>query len=78
MVGQEHAKKSHVCSSLTIITREIASDVQDGVEIEKSNMLIDRTDRKRQDYLVKTLARLLDDAARHHGCNFPDRSRLYR
>lgn len=40
--------------------KRIASDVQDGVEIEKSNMLMIGPTGSGKTYLVKTLARLLD------------------
>ena len=59
VVGQEHAKK---VMSVAVYNhyKRIASDVQDGVEIEKSNMLMIGPTGSGKTYLVKTLARLLD------------------
>lgn len=59
VVGQEHAKK---VMSVAVYNhyKRIASDVQDGVEIEKSNMLMIGPTGCGKTYLVKTLARLLD------------------
>lgn len=58
VVGQEHAKK---VMSVAVYNhyKRIASDVQDGVEIEKSNMLMIGPTGSGKTYLVKTLARLL-------------------
>ena len=57
VVGQEHAKK---VMSVAVYNhyKRIASDVQDGVEIEKSNMLMIGPTGSGKTYLVKTLARL--------------------
>ena len=59
VVGQEHAKK---VMSVAVYNhyKRIASDVQDGVEIEKSNMLMLGPTGSGKTYLVKTLASLLD------------------
>lgn len=59
VVGQEHAKK---VMSVAVYNhyKRIMSDVQDGVEIEKSNMLMIGPTGCGKTYLVKTLARLLD------------------
>ena len=59
VVGQEHAKK---VMSVAVYNhyKRIASDVQDGVEIEKSNMLMIGPTGSGKTYLVKTLAKLLD------------------
>ena len=59
VVGQEHAKK---VMSVAVYNhyKRIASDVQDGVEIEKSNMLMIGPTGSGKTYLVKILARLLD------------------
>ena len=59
VVGQEHAKK---VMSVAVYNhyKRIASDIQDGVEIEKSNMLMIGPTGCGKTYLVKTLARLLD------------------
>lgn len=48
--------------------KRIASDVQDGVEIENPTCHTIGPTGSGKTYLVKTLARLLD-AARHHGRN---------
>lgn len=59
VIGQEHAKK---VMSVAVYNhyKRIASDVQDGVEIEKSNMLMIGPTGCGKTYLVKTLAKLLD------------------
>ena len=59
VVGQEHAKK---VMSVAVYNhyKRIASDTQDGVEIEKSNMLMIGPTGCGKTYLVKTLAKLLD------------------
>lgn len=59
VVGQEHAKK---VMSVAVYNhyKRIMSDVNDGVEIEKSNMLMIGPTGCGKTYLVKTLARLLD------------------
>ncbi len=59
VVGQEHAKK---VMSVAVYNhyKRVMSDVEDGVEIEKSNMLMIGPTGCGKTYLVKTLARLLD------------------
>ena len=59
VVGQEHAKK---VMSVAVYNhyKRVMSDDQDGVEIEKSNMLMIGLTGSGKTYLVKTLARLLD------------------
>ena len=59
VIGQEEAK---IALSVAVYNhyKRIASDVQDGVEIEKSNMLMIGPTGSGKTYLVQTLARLLD------------------
>lgn len=59
VVGQEHAKK---VMSVAVYNhyKRIMSNTDDGVEIEKSNMLMVGPTGSGKTYLVKTLARLLD------------------
>lgn len=59
VVGQEHAKK---VMSVAVYNhyKRVMSDTQDGIEIEKSNMLMIGPTGCGKTYLVKTLARLLD------------------
>ena len=59
VVGQEYAKK---VMSVAVYNhyKRIASDNKDGVEIEKSNMLMIGPTGSGKTYLVKTLAKLLD------------------
>lgn len=59
VVGQEQAKK---VMSVAVYNhyKRVMSDDQDGVEIEKSNMLMIGPTGSGKTYLVKTLARLLD------------------
>ena len=59
VVGQEHAKK---VMSVAVYNhyKRITADEKDGVEIEKSNMLMIGPTGCGKTYLVKTLARLLD------------------
>ncbi len=59
VVGQEHAKK---VMSVAVYNhyKRVMSDQKDGVEIEKSNMLMVGPTGCGKTYLVKTLARLLD------------------
>ena len=59
IVGQEHAKKVMSVGVYNHYKR-VASDDTDGVEIEKSNMLMIGPTGCGKTYLVKTLARLLD------------------
>ena len=59
VVGQEYAKK---VMSVAVYNhyKRVASDPSDGVEIEKSNMLMIGPTGCGKTYLVKTLAKLLD------------------
>lgn len=59
IVGQEHAKK---VMSVAVYNhyKRVASDTTDGVEIEKSNMLMIGPTGSGKTYMVKTLAKLLD------------------
>lgn len=59
VVGQEHAKK---VMSVAVYNhyKRVMSNVDDGVEIEKSNMLMIGPTGCGKTYLVKTLAKLLD------------------
>ncbi len=59
VVGQEYAKK---VMSVAVYNhyKRISSDTKDGIEIEKSNMLMIGPTGCGKTYLVKTLARLLD------------------
>ena len=59
VVGQKHAKK---VMSVAVYNhyKRVMSDTNDGVEIEKSNMLMVGPTGSGKTYLVKTLARLLD------------------
>ena len=59
VVGQEHAKKAMSVAVYNHYKR-VMSDTNDGVEIEKSNMLMVGPTGSGKTYLVKTLARLLD------------------
>ena len=67
VVGQEHAKKvmsvavyNHYKAQEENTTAKQASNKYDGVEIEKSNMLMIGPTGSGKTYLVKTLAKLLD------------------
>ena len=60
VVGQEYAKKVMSVAVYNHYKRVAAGDAQDGVEIEKSNMLMVGPTGCGKTYLVKTLARLLD------------------
>lgn len=59
VVGQEHAKK---VMSVAVYNhyKRIAEDTSDGIEIEKSNMLMIGPTGCGKTYLVKTLAKLLE------------------
>ena len=59
VIGQDDAKKTLSVAVYNHYKR-IASDVQDGVEIEKSNMLMIGPTGSGKTYLVQTLAKLLD------------------
>lgn len=59
IVGQEHAKKVMSVAVYNHFKR-ITSDMADGVEIEKSNMLMVGPTGSGKTYMVKTLAKLLD------------------
>ncbi len=62
VVGQEHAKKVMSVAVYNHYKRIFSDDenAQDGIEIEKSNMLMVGPTGCGKTYLVKTLARLLD------------------
>ena len=59
VVGQEHAKK---VMSVAVYNhyKRVGCDIQDGVEIEKSNMLMVGPTGSGKTYMVRTLAKLLD------------------
>ena len=59
VVGQEYAKKVMAVAVYNHYKR-VACDSQDGVEIEKSNMLMVGPTGSGKTYLVRTLAQLLD------------------
>ena len=59
VIGQEHAKKAISVAVYNHYNR-INADTSDGVEIEKSNMLMIGPTGSGKTYLVQTLARLLD------------------
>lgn len=60
VVGQEHAKKVMSVAVYNHYKRVMAKPEEDGVEIEKSNMLMVGPTGSGKTYLVKTLAKLLD------------------
>ena len=60
VVGQEHAKKVMSVAVYNHYKRVMEKPDADGVEIEKSNMLMVGPTGSGKTYLVKTLARLLD------------------
>ena len=60
VVGQEHAKKVMAVAVYNHYKRVMAKPEEDGVEIEKSNMLMGGPTGSGKTYLVKTLAKLLD------------------
>ena len=59
VVGQEYAKK---VMSVAVYNhyKRVSNDAQDGIEIEKSNMLMLGPTGSGKTYMVKTLAKLLD------------------
>ena len=59
MIGQEYAKKA-VSVAVYNHYKRIHADLADGVEIEKSNMLMLGPTGSGKTYLVQTLARILD------------------
>ena len=59
VIGQEHAKKV-ISVGVYNHYKRVLSDHQDGVEIEKSNMLMIGPTGSGKTYMVQTLARLLD------------------
>lgn len=60
VVGQEHAKKVMSVAVYNHYKRVMAKPEEDGIEIEKSNMLMMGPTGSGKTYLVKTLAKLLD------------------
>ena len=60
VVGQEHAKKVMSVAVYNHYKRVMAKPEEDGIEIEKSNMLMIGPTGCGKTYLVKTLAKLLD------------------
>ncbi len=60
VVGQEHAKKVMSVAVYNHYKRIMAKPEEDGIEIEKSNMLMIGPTGCGKTYLVKTLAKLLD------------------
>ncbi len=59
VIGQEHAKKA-ISVAVYNHYKRIHADPSDGVEIEKSNMLMLGPTGSGKTYLVQTLARILD------------------
>ena len=60
IVGQEHAKKVMSVAVYNHYKRVMAKPEEDGIEIEKSNMLMIGPTGCGKTYMVKTLAKLLD------------------
>ena len=77
IIGQEHAKKVISVGVYNHYKRTLA-DRQDGVEIEKSNMLMIGPTGSGKTYLVQTLAKLLNVPLAITDATSPDGSRLYR
>lgn len=80
VVGQDYAKK---VMSVAVYNhyKRVAAGAEanaDGVEIEKSNMLMVGPTGCGKTYLVKTLAKLLDVPLAIADATFPDRSWLHR
>lgn len=59
VIGQEHAKKA-ISVAVYNHYKRINADTSDGIEIEKSNMLMIGPTGSGKTYLVQTLAKLLD------------------
>ncbi len=78
VVGQEQAKKVISVAVYNHYKRVAAGPDADGIEIEKSNMLMIRTDWKRQDLPGKDSGQITGCTAGHCRCYVSYRGRLYR